>query len=106
ACRCHVVLLAELRSGVQLGEPAQRSQAGGEAVLTAAGDDERRQVLKPAPDRHLGNREAAGSVVRPDQRVLLKWRADEDAVVQPLGLRERELALEVRARDDEDYAAV
>ena len=52
------------------------------------------------------NGEAARPVVRPDERVLLERGADEDAVVEPLGLDELELPLEVRAREDEDDAAI
>ena len=73
-------------------------------ATTAAGDDERRQALQPAPDRPLGDGEHAGPVVGPDERVLLGRRADKDAVVQPLGLDELELALQVRTGEDEDDA--
>ena len=41
-----------------------------------------------------------------DERVLIRRRADEDAVVQPLRLDELELALQVRTREDEDDAPV
>src|SRR5829696_1907853 len=51
-----------------------------------------------------GNGEAAGAVIRPDERILLGRSADEDAVVQPLGLDELELPLEVRSGEDEDDA--
>ena len=61
-------------------------------------------VLEPAPDRPLGDGEAARPVVRPHERIFLERRADEDAVVQPLGLDELELPLEMRAREDEDDA--
>src|SRR3954454_16814090 len=89
-------------SGVQLGEPAQRAQARREAVLTAAGDHERRQVLEPAADRSLRDREAARVVVRSDERVGLARGADEDAVVEPLGLDKLELPFEMGAGQDED----
>ena len=46
----------------------------------------------------------AGAVGRPDERVRLLRGADEDPVVQPLGLDELELALQVRAGEDEDDA--
>ena len=101
--RCHVF---SFRHVVELAEPAQRAQAGSEAVLAAAGDDERRQFLQAAADRPLRDREAARSVVRPDEGVLLGRGADEDAVVQPLGLDELELALQVRAGEHEDDSAV
>src|SRR3954469_12771571 len=45
------------RSGVQLGQPAHGRQAGREAVLTAPRHHERRQVLQPASDRALRDRE-------------------------------------------------
>src|SRR5918998_937071 len=95
-----------LESRVELREPAHRPQARREAVLAAARDDERREILEPAPDRPLGNGEAARPVVRTDERVLLQRGADEDAVVQPLGLDELELPFEVRAREYEDDAAI
>jgi hypothetical protein len=44
--------------------------------------------------------------VWPDERISLGRGADEDAVVQPLGLDELELALGVRAGEDEDDAPV
>src|SRR5438477_120983 len=56
--------------------------------------------------RPLGHGEGPGAVVRTDERVLLQRGADEDAVVQPLGLDELELAPEVRAGEHEDDAAV
>src|SRR5918997_1282078 len=95
-----------LESRVELREPAHRPQARREAVLAAERDDERRQVLEPAPDRPLRNGEAARPVVRTDERVLLQRGADEDAVVQPLGLDELELSFEMRAREYEDDAAI
>src|SRR5215217_7300701 len=96
----------DARSGLQLGKPAQRSQARHIAVLAAAGDDERRQARQTAPDWPLRDGEHAGSVVRPGQRVLLGRRADKDAVVDPLGLDELELALEVRTDEHEDDSSV
>src|SRR3954453_2294983 len=104
-----VVLVATgglLGSGLELREPAERAQAGGKAVLAAAGDDERRQLLEPAPDRPVRDRQRPGPVVRSDERVLLGGRADEDAVVEPLRLDELELAVQVRADEDEHDAAL
>jgi hypothetical protein len=90
--------------------PALRASAArvvrGEEVFAAAGDDERRQLLQPAAYRACGDREAARSVTRSDERVLLGGGADEDAVVQPLRLYELELALQVGAGEDEDDPAV
>src|SRR5215207_311390 len=94
------------RSGVELRQPAKGLQPRRKAVLAAAGDHERRQRLEPSPDGPLRDREPPGPVVRPDERVLLGRSPDEDAVVQPLGLDELELALRVRAREHEDDAAV
>src|SRR5215203_5805374 len=95
-----------LPSRRELCQPAQRAQARGEAVLAATGDDEGRQFLQAAADRPLRDREAAGSFVRSDQRILLCRRTDEDAVVQPLRLDELELALQVRAGKYEDDPAI
>src|SRR3954467_15790720 len=99
-----VVLVATvrlLRSGLELRKPAECAQAGGKAVLAAAGYDERRQFLQAAPYRPVRKCQRSGPVVRADERILLGGRADEDAVVQPLRLHELELAVEVRAREDE-----
>src|SRR5258708_128395 len=35
--------------------------------------------------RSVGDRERSGAVVRPDQRVFLRWRSDEDEPRSPLG---------------------
>src|SRR3954470_7999602 len=99
-------MVSLLESRIELREPAHGRQPRREAVFAAAGDDERRQVLQPAPDGALRDGEAAGAVVRADERVLLQRRTDEDPVVEPLGLDELELALEVRAGEDEDDAAI
>src|SRR5215216_8090234 len=96
----------DARSGLQLRQPAQRSQARREAVLAAAGDDERRQALQAAPDWPLRDGERARPVVRPGERVRLGGCADKDAVVDPLGLDELELTLEVRTDEHEDDSAV
>src|SRR5215211_976366 len=96
----------DARSGLQLRQPAQRSQPRREAILAASGDDERRQALQAAPDWPLRDGERAGPVVRPGERVLLGRRADEDAVVDPLGLDELELALEVGTDEHEDDASI
>src|SRR4051794_17435724 len=104
-----VVLVATgrlLGSGLELCEPAERAQAGGKAVLATAGDDERRQLLQAAPDRAVRDGQRPGPVVRSDEGILLGGRADEDAVVEPLRLDELELAVEVRADEDEHDAAV
>src|SRR3954464_10922508 len=93
-------------SGVELGEPAQRAPTGGEAVLPAPGDHERWQLLQPAADRALRDREAARVVTGPDEGVGLERSTDEDAVVEPLGLDELELPFQVSTGEDEDDAAV
>src|SRR5215208_999391 len=46
------------------------------------------------------------SARRPGQWVLFGRRADEDAVIDPLGLDELELALQVRTDEHEDDASV
>src|SRR3954468_9147467 len=63
-------------------------------------------MRQPPPDRALGNSEAAGPVVGPDQWISLVWSADEDPVVEPLRLDELELALDVRSGEHEHDAAV
>ena len=80
-----------VRSGLQLGEPAQGTQTGKEAVLAAPGDHEARQVLQAAPDGPRRDGDGAGSVVMAGHRVLLTGESDEVAVVDPLGLDELEL---------------
>src|SRR5206468_9056182 len=81
--RGHAVLAACCRSGVPIREPAQRSQARGEAVLAATGDDERRHAGETPPDRPPRDRERPRAVVRPGDRILLGRGADEDPVVEP-----------------------
>src|SRR5215217_5601130 len=90
SCRSPVVGLG--RSRVEFREPAQRPQTRSEAVFSAASHDERWQCGEPTPDRLLRNRERARPVVRSDDRILLGWSADEDAVVEPLRLDELELS--------------
>src|SRR3954469_2255445 len=70
-------------SGVQVGQPAERPQAGCEAVLSAPRDDEGRHLLEASADRVSRDRERAGAVLRSDERVSLRRRAYEDPVVQP-----------------------
>src|SRR3954452_18803129 len=100
-----VLPLGGVSSGFEPGEPAQRAEARCEAVLAAAGDDERGQVLKSAAYRPLWGREAPRGVMRTDERVGLVRCADEDAVVEPLCLDELELPFEVCAGEDEDDPA-
>src|SRR3954471_6387675 len=104
-----VVLVATgrlLGLGLELREPAERAQAGGKAVLAAAGDDERRQLLQPPSDRPGRAGPGPRPVVRSDDRVLLGGRADEDAVVEPLRLHELELAVQLPPGEDEHEPAV
>src|SRR5919198_885883 len=99
-----MVLAFRCRSGVPIREPAQPSQARGEAVLAAAGDDERRHAGKAAPDRTPRDRERPRAVVRPGDWILLGRRADKDAVIEPLRLDELELTIDVRTDEHEDDA--
>src|SRR5918994_5280542 len=92
--------------GIELGQPVQGAQPGGEEVLAAARDDERRQALQPVPDRPVGDGERPGPVVRADERIFLGGSADEDPVVGPLRLDELELTLDVRSGEDEDDPAI
>src|SRR4051794_18291495 len=50
--------------------------------------------------------EAASLVIRPHEGVLLRRGADEDAVVEPLGLDELELSAQVGSREHEDDSPV
>src|ERR671912_1432779 len=77
---------------LQLGEPTQRTETRSEAVLAAAGDDERGELGQSAPYRTLRDRERARPVVRADDRVLLGGRADENPALQPLRLHELEMS--------------
>src|SRR4051812_18553702 len=86
----------------QLREPAQRAQPRSEEVLAAARHDKWRDPRESASNGVLGDCECGRSVVVADEGVLLRWRTNEDAVVQPLCLDEFELAIEVRAGEDED----
>src|SRR5215207_2792127 len=94
------------RSCVQLRQPAHGLDAWREEVLPASRHDEGRQVLQLATDRTPGDGEAARPVARSDERVLLEWRADEDAVVEPLGLDELELTLEMCPGEHEDDPSI
>ena len=59
---------------------------------------------QPAPDGLLGDCVSPVPGRSSNQRILFLWRTDEDAVVQPLGLDELELALEMCAGEDKDDA--
>ncbi|WP_326827977.1 MULTISPECIES: hypothetical protein [unclassified Streptomyces] len=89
----------------RVGDPAQRRQAGHEAVLATPVDDEWRQPLETAADRLARDGEPA-VVVHADQRVLFRGRPNELAVVHPLPLRELELPVQVRSDKGEHDAAV
>src|SRR5215213_5645656 len=90
----------------EVRQPPQGPQPWSEAVLPASGDDEGRHVRQPAANGVLRDGEDAGSVGRPGEGVLLGRRADEDPVIEPLGLDELELALEVCSGEDEHDAPV
>src|SRR5512144_2086765 len=90
----------------QLGEPAQGAQARKEAIFATASDNEARQVLQAAPDGLLRDGDAARSVVMPGHRVFFAGEPDEIAVVDPLGLDELELPVQVGADEDPDQAPV
>ena len=82
-------------SSVEIGEPAQRPQAGHEAVFAAAIDDESGQSLEVAVDWLLWDGEFT-AIATAHQRVLFGGCADEPAVVYPLPLDELELPVKVR----------
>src|SRR5829696_1553719 len=94
------------RSGVQVRQPAQRAQPRYEAVLAAAGDDEARQVLQPTPDGLLRDGEDVRLDVVASHRVFLARVPDEVAVVDPVGLDELELPVQVSTKENPDQAAV
>ena len=91
---------------VELGEPSQCSQARRKAVLAAARYDEWGRVLKPPTDWLPRDGERTGLIILPDEWVVLCRGADKDAVVQPLGFYEFELAPYMRADECEHDAAV
>ena len=110
-CRCagrgHVVLFSAGGSPVSRSASQRRARRPGAKqyspprVTTKGGTSGSRRRIGVA-----GDGEGPRAVVRPDQRVLLGRGADEDAVVEPLGLDELELAPQVRAGEDEDDAPV
>src|SRR5262245_25518823 len=80
------IIYAHLRgpcSGIQVRQPAQRSQPRHEAVLPAARDNEPRQALETLTDRPAGNAHVSRQVVGPADGVRLGVRPDELAVVDP-----------------------
>ena len=93
----HVSSSASQRSALRLGakqySPPRVTTNGGRSCS-------RRRIGR------CGIVKRARLVVRSDEGVVLERGADEDAVVEPLGLDELELALEVRAGEDEDDPAV
>src|SRR4051812_49230295 len=93
-------LVPDSRSGIEVGEPAQRPEAGHEAVLAAAVDDEVGQPSKAAADRLLGDGELP-AILHADQRVAFGGGADELAVVDPFPLDELELPVQARADEGE-----
>src|ERR687898_1967480 len=99
-------LAASRGSRVEVGEPAQGPQAGHEAVLAAAVDDELGQLFQALADRLLGDGEPAGPILRPGKRVFLGGCAEEGAVVDPLRLDELELPGQGRLEAEEQDAAI
>src|SRR5512142_29319 len=90
----------------QLGEPAQGAQTRQEAIFATPSDNEARQVLQAAPDGLLRDGDAARSVVMPGHRVFFAGEPDEITIVDPLGLDELELPVQVGADEDPDEAPV
>jgi hypothetical protein len=82
-------------SSVKLSEPAQRSQAGHEAVFAAAIDYESGQSFEAQADWLLGYGEFT-AIAGTYQRVLFSRCADEFAVVCPFPLDELKLPVKVR----------
>src|SRR5215469_7654071 len=82
-------------SGFQVGNPAQSLKTGHEAIFAASCNDELWQTAQAPTNRLLWNGEDVGSVVWPTDRILLGGRIDEEALVNPLGLNELELPLQL-----------
>src|SRR5215510_15597072 len=82
---------------LKVGEPAQGSQPGHEAILAAPRDDKPREALKASANRPLRNCKAAAFFVRPGDRILRVARPKENAIIYPLSLDELELPPQVRS---------
>ena len=95
--RCHS---SGVWSSIEFGEPAQRPQAGHEAIFAAAIDDESGQSLEVTADWLIRDSEFT-AIATADQRVLFGGCADELAVVCPLPLDELELPVKVRPNKGE-----
>src|SRR5262249_7673518 len=82
---------------LKVGEPAQGSHSGHEAICTARCDDKPREALKAFANRPPWNCKAAAPFVRPGDGILIAARPKEYTVIYPLRLDELELPAEVSA---------
>jgi hypothetical protein len=91
---------------LKVGEPAQGSQSGHEAILAAPRHDKPREALKAPANRTPWGCKAAALVVRPGDRILRVARPKENAVIYPLRLDELELPPEVRSDKREHQSPI
>src|SRR5262245_60743671 len=91
---------------LKVGEPAQGSQSGHEAIFTAPRDDKTRDALKAFANRAPWNCKAAAFFVRSGYGILSVARPKEDAIVYPLRLDELELPAKVRSDKREHQPSI
>src|SRR3954469_16717310 len=91
---------------VEIGEPAQRSEAGHKAIFTATRDDKVRDALKTPANRSAWDRKTTRLLTRPHDRVLIISRPEENSIVNPLGLDELKLPADVRSDKREHQTSV
>src|SRR5262245_5266794 len=91
---------------LKVGEPAQGSQSGHEAIFTAPSDDKLRDALKAFANRAPWNCKVAALVVRPGYGILIVARPEKDAVIYPLRLDELELTTKVRSDKREHQSPI
>jgi hypothetical protein len=91
---------------LKVGEPAQGSQSGHEAIFTAPRDDKPRDALKAFANRPPWNCKAAALVVRPGNGILIAASPEENAVIYPLRLDELELPAKVSSDKGEHQPTI
>src|SRR5262245_42574102 len=87
---------------LKVGEPAQGSQSGHEAIFTAPRDDKTRDALKAFANRAPWNCKVAALVVRPGDGILIDARPKKDSVIYPLRLDALDLTTKLRT-DKRDH---
>ena len=93
-------------SRVEVGQPAQGPQSGCKEIFTAARDNKLRQISQAATDRLCRDRELTGLASLPGYWVAFALRAEEAAVIHPLGLHELELPTQIRSGEDERQSPI